>query len=257
MFNKNKPVTQLVVLMSTVGTMVFVEKEHRKFFLFYIFFVFVFVLNPVAAPIIIKYITTPNIYWRLFYIFPWFLFIPLSFILISRMIRKTDKNWLYVVLIFLLLSAYPSPYFMDIFDRTNSQIPFSYKLPFESIKHSQHVIASAPDGTMLSPADLSETIPLYSSRHPQVRTTNTAIRLWLERCGKRERVARNRIGASNFVGGRENQYQYFVDFLEDEGTILTSVVIHESVLSKSVSNTLAKYGFNQVQKHDVYYIYYR
>ena len=70
LFEKSGPATPLAMVGSTVVAILLTSGTGRKFVIAWILALVVLFLNPIVAPYVIKYLTTPNIYWRLFYIYP-------------------------------------------------------------------------------------------------------------------------------------------------------------------------------------------
>lgn len=61
----NGPVVASFFIIGTISAIVFVQKRERRLLTMWTVLVFVLYLNPVVAPFIIKYVTSPNIYWGL------------------------------------------------------------------------------------------------------------------------------------------------------------------------------------------------
>jgi len=209
-------------------------------------------LNPIVAPFLIQHVTSPNIYWRLFYLYPFPLVLAITCTYLAENIKNKNPvvqfltMTLYGLTIILALS---SPGFQTIFHSGNQiRFPPRYKIYQQLFDNAQKISEQAPPGTMLAPTGLSGAIPIVSAEHPQIRIREDGVKLWLESCGMPEAFARRRLGASSFVGGEYKNLSDFERFLEIEDNILTSIVIHESVSTPPVRKIIEDHGFKLHKK---------
>jgi hypothetical protein len=154
-------------------------------------------LNPVSAPVLIKYFTGPNIYWRLFYLLPF----PLAVVVIWNHVdlhfsryaffRKVVSRLLVGIMIALCLAILA-------YRGVVRWIP-QYKIPEREARVARLVVDMAPGGPMLAPQPLSGLIGIFSSRHPQIAVREDAVATWLGSRGKLQE-ARLRIKAASFAG---------------------------------------------------------
>lgn len=216
-------------------------------------------LNPFVAPVIIKHITSPNIYWRLFYLYPFPLTLAISNAVVITKIRKSKpiiKYPLWITYLVLIVLAFSSSFTKTIFHPGNEvRFPPEYKLPAELNSLAPKIVKHAPEGTMLAPPELSGVIPLFSSSFPQIRVRENGLKLWFDSCGLPPQAANTRIKASEFVGGKDEEFDSFAQFLDAEGKLLNTIVIHQSALDKNVQKQMLRYGFTYRIKVGSYLIF--
>ena len=252
MFNTYRPNTFVILILSSIYSLLLLSEKKMKLVIYWISLTVILYLNPVVAPFLIQHLTSPNTYWRLFYLYPFPLVLAITCTYLAEIIKKKNPVFqfltmaLYGLTIILALS---SPGFQTIFHSSNHiRFPPGYKIDQQLFDNAQKISAQAPPGTMLAPPGLSGAVPIVSAEHPQIRIREDGVKLWLESCGMPEAFARRRLGASAFVDG---EYKYFSDFerfLEIEADILTSIVIHESVLTPPVRQTIEDQGFRFYKK---------
>ena len=242
-----RPITPIILAVSTFLSIYLSSGRERVFLIFWICGAAILFLNPLVAPFIIKYLTSPNIYWRLFYIYPFPMVVGISVIrIIERRQCITVRNQIVVAIMapLILTGGHFLPFSSSIF-RYNTIISLSpnYKLPAEYVSIARDIISKCPPGTMLAPPELSGIIPLLSSQHPQMRIRTEGVRLWMRSCGK-PALAGIRIGASEFAGGDFKQFADFKDLLDREGEIIQSLVMHEKLITDDqVAPLLEGYQF--------------
>lgn len=177
------------------------------------------VLNPWVAPYWIEFVTSPNAYWRLFYLFPFSLILGLGGLLVMDGIREqTDLEAVTAIALVtaLLVAPHFSPATTSALDDVLEFPPKSYDLPHEALRESRSIVRRAPQGPMLAPPEISGIIPLLTSAHPQARVREDGVRLWFGARGK-EKIAAERVSASNLAGNAcqtENCLDAFVKVLD-------------------------------------------
>ena len=253
-YNPHKPITVIVVMISTVLAILLSKKAHRIFFGSWIVLVICLYLNPIVAPFLIRHLTTPNVYWRMFYLYPFPLLLGIS---IMELLDRLNPKWQLrgcisvsiLLCIFHVLPSSPSAFHYGV----QFAIPH-YKVPDRSYLIAHKAIAIAPRGTMLAPPEICGIIPMLSSAYPQIRIREDQERLWL---GKAE--AELRIRASNFVGkGEPILFPAFKILLEQWTSRLQSIVMKTEVFNKpEVKELLGHYGFDSYQHIDEYIILWR
>jgi hypothetical protein len=245
--NASKPVTPLVVCVSSLAATSLTHGRQRRFLVTWIIAAVALYLNPLTAPVVMRYFASPNIYWRLFYIYPFPLVIGVTAVHLSRRLSRSARNLRFaipVLTILFLVGAHVLPFSTSIFRYESTfSVPPRYKLPEELVNTAKAIISQAPEGTMLAPTGLSGVVPMMSSKHPQVRIRRDGVRLWLANCGRPEAAA-SRIGASEFVGGDRSMLPEFREFLSTEGETIRCIIMRRELTElESAQDILETYQF--------------
>lgn len=258
-FEKSGPATPIALIGSTISALLMTSGIVRKFILAWIAASIVLFLNPIVAPFIIKYLTTPNIYWRLFYIYPFPLLLGMTgaklFEYTSRF-SKPVRSGLISGMIFMLFISHFVPFTTSVlYLRTEFGWP-RYKMPVEVEKQAVALIAATPPGPMLAPLPLGGVIAMLSSKYPQMRIFNEAERVWFGERGMGDEMDR-RICASDFLTGDEPDcfpaFQALLGY-----TNLRSVVIAKSAtLDSQVSSALNENGFTNHREVNDLLVYWK
>ena len=165
-------VSLLLFLVSTL--LVAIYSKFRIFLMVWIVFLFVFLLNPMVSDFVMKYFTTSSIYWRLFFLLPF----PLVTVLLAAIVFPAinfNKNPL--ILAFFLISGFLfSIYWPQTVLRKVNYVTVEF--PREKVNKELHsvateILAKAPEGTMLSPVEISNIVVLLSSKFPQLAVLST------------------------------------------------------------------------------------
>lgn len=233
------PVTLLLVAFVT-GMGLWVLTDRVRWFLGgWVGALFLLYLNPLVADLHIQNTTSPNIYWRLFYLYPTFLF---AGIVGAYFQKKVTWNWKYTCSFLVLLVI---PHFAGFggssISRYMSSTP-QLDLPRQALQVSKVASRKAPPGPMLSPLPMSGIIPMVDNGHPQICIRRDGVRLWM----KSPEHAENRIGACQFVGGDGGEVSDLESVL-GEG-IVNSVLIGKGVLEGEVLEMMRDKGFREVYK---------
>lgn len=259
MFNPNKPRSLQILIISTISSIFFLKGIKRRFLIGWIFSVILIFLNPITAPVIIKYITTPNIYWRLFYIYPFPIVLTITFSKIGQFLQSQNQRvkWAsYIVITGMLFISFKSNFFLSVF-RFNPKfyLPPGYKIPPDDISTANEIIKHTPKGPMLAPPELSGVIPIFSSNHPQMRIRKEEVALWISVCNRPAQVAKYRLGATTFAQGNTEYFHDFKLFLENENGITRSIVLLEDIIDERLIKLLNTYGYSQKYIDKDYQIY--
>ena len=204
-------------------------------------------LNPLTAPFLIEHLTSPNIYWRRFYIFPFIVTIGLAgastWQALSRFGIAFQRGCAGVVIAALVAAHLLFPG-ISVFQRADVYgfgLP-GYKLPNEELADARRLIAVAPPGPMLAPELLAGTITMLDSRFPQLRVRDTTLPMLMAKPGLREE-AEARLRASEFVAGNKAELESFKATIETYGPLISSVVLDAAVYELAAP-TLDNYGFH-------------
>lgn len=235
----NVPVT-LILIAFVTGMGLWVLSDRVRWFLGgWVGALFVLYLNPLVAELHIQHTTSPNIYWRLFYLHPTFLFAGVIGVYFQK---KMIRNWKYACSFLVLLII---PHFAEFSWSSISKYVSStpqLDLPAQALQISKVASKKAPAGSMLSPYPMSGIIPMIDSEHPQVCVRRDGVRLWT----KSPDHAENRIGACQFVGGEGEEVSDLESVIE-EG-VASSFLIAKDVFEGEVLKRMRGRGFRTVQK---------
>lgn len=228
------PVTAVVFMIGLAG-MAWARPRERAFVCWWSCLVFALVLNPVVANLWIRYVTTPNAYWRLFYTLPLWLGIALTIHTALSRARSRSRllaSALVVVTTALLIGVHAWP-------ASTSMLNYRTEIGAPNLKTSEflmtegsRIIDVAPAGSMLAPPGFSGMIPLLTSRSPQVCVREDGVRLWLSSRG-RSVEAERRIGASRFVGGdteRFADFRWVIDQVGPRVVVMTTDIALEAIV---------------------------
>jgi len=260
MIDKARPVTPIVFILSTIGAVIFTSGKQRRFLVAWMVALIVLFLNPIIAPLVIRYLTSSNIYWRLFYVFPFPLVLSITVLQLIKKARHLPNKTqiiLSALMMIVLVGAHFLPSSTSAFKyKTTIKFPPEYKLP-PRVDVVREIYAQAPEGPMLTTPLISGMIPMFSSAHPQIHFNSTAFMAWLGSCGK-EDLAEIRIGAAEFVHGDVSKLADFQTFLETEGDLVTSIVIRKKVMKvEGLVELLATHQFAHQKSIDNYVLFWK
>ena len=248
----------LVVILSSLVAVIFIKSEARRFLLGWITASILFFLNPVICPIVMKNLTTTQVYWRLFYILPFPLVIG-----ISAAIFWQIKKPRFAFAVLFLSSIFALIFLIPDAKQTLKNIPFGfsmYKLPPDDLDDAENILKKAEPGSMFAPQRYSRLIPLLSSKYPQVRIRGLGhiIGSQVSLYGFNEGFSRKK--ATRVLEGVENniteqEYQSFLDIIELD---LQTVVLHNSRSNNiKLKKLLNENGYEIREQTDRYILYSR
>lgn len=257
---KTGPATPLALIGSTVMALLMTSGNTRKFIVAWIAASIALFLNPIVAPFVIKYLTTPNIYWRMFYIYPLVLLLGLTGAMLFEYSGKFSRQVraaLIVSTIGILVISHVVPFTTSVlYLRTEFGWP-RYKMPHAIRRQAAAIIAAAPPpGPMLAPLPLGGVIAMMSSSYPQMRVFDEPERAWFGERGMNAEIEK-RICASEFVnGGRPDCLSAFQTVAEHND--LRSVVITQSMAADpQVQRILEDNGYVHHEAVDDLLVYWR
>ena len=241
------PLTLLIAISSMVVSLILSTK--RKELMIWIAASFILYLNPLSAGFLIENVTSPNIYWRMFYILPF----PLTFALSVSCILKHTDSFLkrekliasVLLLMTFLLSLHKPLNKASVFSHSNKGARINnpkrkiYKKP---VFIAKKIVQVAPPGVMLAPRRVAGYVTMIDSQYPQLASRTEGIETWLTYRNKAEE-AQLRIEAAQFVAGDESLFNSFkkLVFLYKD---LESIVIAKSIWEKAeVQDFLQQNGF--------------
>jgi hypothetical protein len=197
--------TILFLVTAVILAIILLPKRHRCFLIAWILLLSVCFLNPWVAPLIMRYVTSDLIYWRLFFLLPFPLVVGLCGAGLGQYLegRSLRRPYLTVgVLAVPLLLAHLPTSSPSVF-RHGTRLGFlRYHVP--ELALARQVLKLAPPGTMLAMKGISCAIPMLSAQYPQIVIRRGDILLWMDRAGMREE-AEHRARAHDFLSGQRNK----------------------------------------------------
>jgi hypothetical protein len=244
-YNPQLPLTPILAALFTITVFIFSSGYIRKYLFVWVFSSLILILNPLSADFLINHVTSPNIYWRLFYILPFPLVVGLS---VVAFCERFNLNFAIpkgkAVVAFLLASV---TLLQILFWNASVFSPkdapgtswAGYKLEDYNLAPARKIIAIAPPGVMLAPPGIGGTVAMLSDKYPQIRIRNDAENLWLGE------DAEMRILSSDFVGG-EIEWIDEMRMLLSKYPVIQSIVMSKKVWKNTnINDTLETYGFHQ------------
>jgi hypothetical protein len=259
------PAVIVLMVLGTIAATIFLKKENRTFLGIWFVAIIVLYLNPVVSPFLIEHVTTPNIYWRLFYLLPFPLVIGLSGVALISHLENQDLKWrLHIpgmVILALLLAHVPSSVFryqlvIPTFEvdygprhRTGLQWP-GYKIA-RSYKLARNVLDIAPpEGTMLAPKLISCMVAMQTARYKHVcyREDVTLVAFGV---GRKSNEHQLRVEANTGLRGIIGETQLSsIDELVKRYPLINTVVAYPAEKKRDrvrLKTLLSKRGFTNLQ----------
>ena len=233
--------------------------EDRKFVIVWIILGIIFFLNPIVFPIISKYTTTLNTYWRLFYLlpFPFVIGLPIAYLGRKKTVRKSLWWFCFIFLISVAIIGNALNFKHATF-RSISLDFGQYKIDKALEKDVKFIIRLCKPGPMLAPLEYSAVIPLYSADYPQVVVRKFTLMGYAIQNELGEEANR-RFRAADFVSGTGKQGMEDVVYLIKKG--LMNIVIDSSIKSSEnwliFSDYLRNYNFKPAGGNDHLWVYIR
>lgn len=250
------PVALAFFIIATIGAIILVRRRERGFLIIWILLLTACCFNPLVAPFLVKYITGPNIYWRLFYLLPFPLVIGLCGAALAFRLEALGPKWrdaiIHIVVILFLLAHLPvsSP---SIFCRgpVNSKRTTLRKPRYKAVglSRAEEVLSlSPPPGTMLSMFTIGRSLPMLTSKYPQICIRHHAILVWMPQRGTHAE-AKHRIRARNFLGGEteKENLDSLIWVIRKHPQIQSIVASRESAAAcdRYLFKLLEEYGFSE------------
>lgn len=257
-FETSGPATPLALISATIIAVLMTSGMVRKFVLAWIAAAIILFLNPIVAPFLIKYLTTPNIYWRLFYVYPFPLLLGLTGAKLFEYTERFSKSARLAIIsgmVSMLFIAHFVPFTTSVlYIRTEFAWPGKKLQAFQ--KRAAEVIAVAPPGPMLAPVPLNGIVTMLNGNYPQMRVFHEADGVWFAERGMHSEMAK-RICASEFVNdGKPECLPQFQALLKYDK--LRSVVIAKRVaLDPQVQGGLNDNGFINYREVDDLLVYWK
>ena len=165
-------------------------------------------LNPLLAPFLIEQVTSPNIYWRLFYLLPFPLAAGLaasgSFARATTLRRATALAVTFVAVTTALhwVPHSPSVYHDRPGDQHSSRLSWPrYDLDTAKLEVAGEISEAAADGVMLAPLRIAAYVPMLNAEMPQVITRRSEMLMWITGLGQPRSIPEQRLSAADYLGG--------------------------------------------------------
>lgn len=220
------PYTPVAVSVSIVLAIALSSGWPRRFLLAWLILAVALFLNPWSGDLLIQHFTSPNIYWRMFYLLPF----PLAVALAGAHLHGRIKESYGLNLSLAGLGAFAALALLSLWDRNLLEFP-RHKLPPAEYEAAAAIVEQATPGPMLAPFPVAGIVVMLSSAHPQIilrgRTDKVAATLFAATGHDAEARLRRRAGT--FVrSGETNHYDAFETVLAHYP--LTAVVLHQRAL---------------------------
>jgi Family of unknown function (DUF6077) len=247
MIRPESPVWLVLALGAAIVFFRLARREARVFVACWGIAVVVLFLNPLAASLLIEHVTSPNIYWRLFYLLPMGAFVAAAAtVVLDRFaLRRSRQLALASALILGLLALQVAIPATSVLQQAHLGAP-KYKLPPETLAEARALIDAAPSGPMLAPAELAGIVPMLSSRFPQVLRRGEAEFLWLD-AGRFGAATARRLTATTFAGRGGNglrAYEQVIGELQPVSLVLTPQA-WQSLVSQGGAGELQDLGYGE------------
>jgi hypothetical protein len=205
------PVVMLFLMTGTILAITLTQEKHCRMLVVWILSVIALYLNPLLSPIMIKYVTSQLLYWRLFYLYPFPLVVGLAgaaLWLRLETLRSKQRCIISGVVVALFLLAHLPLSSSSVFRRRVHGLKTGLGIPrykVQDLALARKVLALAPPaGTMLATPNVSFAIPMLSAQYPQMLIRTDGILMWMAQHNAKEEAI-HRIRASNLLAGKSSR----------------------------------------------------
>jgi len=252
-FGEVNSFTFVTVLATFLSTCYVVPREQRSFLVGWALSVLVFFLNPWTDTLLIEWITTPNTYWRLFFLLPF----PLTAgLLFSRLFLGLKYPPLRALGVALLISTFYVSITHNWVPHVLRDLPFhlgALKVNGQEYHSARAIIDIAQEGPMLSAYPMSTTIPMLTTKYPQISVRGDVVATWgvLSNDAEMGTMRRNAWMFVTGTGVGEADFLRLVDAIH-----LQSIVIPKTLSDqRNLVSLLARRGFSDVRQVDRYLVF--
>jgi hypothetical protein len=238
------PIAIVAFLGSVVACLVWLPAERRRFLLGWLAGGIAFALNPLVMPLVVEQLTTPNAYWRVFYVLPFPLTLGAAAALLAERRLWSFRAMLAAAAVLAAGAAAanalaPGPTTLGGL----SFAPGSWKLRPGLADELRALASHAAPGPMLAPYDVSSTLPLVSSAFPQASVEGYFLVHFARREARAEE-ATSRHRAALYVGARSPTGLADVEKLVDAG-LRNVVVVRTRSFEPALGRLLQSHGFRR------------
>lgn len=251
MVDVSAPVWPFVALIAALVYFRWARREERVFAGVWIAACLALFLNPLAASFLIEHATSPNIYWRLFYLLPVPAFVAAAAALaLDRVSARRGRQLAAasgLVLVSLVLQlALPRT---SVLRQAGIGAP-RFKLPPDHLADARAIVdLPAPPGGMMAPPHVAGIVPMLTSSHPQILRRGEAECLWLDggRLGAR---TVQRLRATQFVEQGGQGMQAFLECATElaPASILLTPKAWQDLANQGHVGALSDLGYGEPQR---------
>lgn len=253
-----------VMLVAFVGITLFMAKKYdRRFIFVWICLCFFLCLNPIIFPIVSRYVTSLNNYWRLFSLlpFPFVVGYPLALLGEQRWFTTKKGYLLFTILLLVGIvgnTLLPANYAYIGTFRHSPFIWGQHKIYPKKEFEVQQIIAASRPGPMLAPDSYSAFIPMYSPDLPQVSVRRYML-MYYAIAHKNIPDAERKFRAVDYVSGKSPEGIQDVISLVDRG--VKNIVVNYRVTTfdnwSELEIFLKQMNFMLVEKNNRFLMYTR
>jgi hypothetical protein len=172
-----------LALFVIIGSIYEFYARKKKFIFSWLSLSFVLAINPVISWYYIEYITSPNAYWRLFYLIP---VAPIAAYYTGVWMENTPflktsvswRKWSYPSVCLLLFLASLIPSLGSYIIKIDSSKLFENKLDKNAMQIADKIASEEAGGAMLAPLPISSHLLMKTSRFPQINVRESGMKLW-------------------------------------------------------------------------------
>jgi len=238
------PIAIVAFAGSVVACLVWLPAERRRFLLGWLAGGIAFALNPLVMPLVVEQLTTPNAYWRVFYVLPFPLTLGAAAALLAERRRWSFRGMLAAAAVLAAGAAAANAFAPGPTTLGGLRFaPGSWKLRPGLADELRALASHAAPGPMLAPYDVSSTLPLVSSAFPQASVEGYFLVHFARREGRAEEAA-SRHRAALYVGGRSPTGLADVERLVDAG-LRNVVVVRTRSFEPALGRLLQSRGFRR------------
>lgn len=209
--NREMPIWPFIALSGLVIYFRYAPRRARVFAAAWIAGCLILYLNPLIAPWLIEHVTSPNLYWRLFYLLP---VVPLlasaAGLLLDRLNYNSQRVVAAALAMVLAVAAHGVIPQASVFHRAELGLPRYSLPPAELVEARTLLAANIPPGPMLAPLEIGAIVPLLSAGYPQVLRHNYVERIWLDGPDCAFPVMASRFAAVQFTEGKNQDVDHFL-----------------------------------------------
>jgi hypothetical protein len=233
------------------------EKRTRRLLICWVLTASILVLNPLLAEFMLDYVTSPNAYWRLFYILPVpFIFGIAAVVLLGWINRITGDN---IVSRTIALVTFLPAIGMAIWFSPNVMkqpgLEVGFFVPKVASRHVEYVSQLEQhglEGRMLAPAPISHIVPMLTTKFQMEVIRGNVLLAWGFAYDDRE-ATRLRHDAYQYISGFGDQVDAFRSLIE-QGLTENVVIITTDIAAQSI---LLHFGCEESARFSRYTLFVR